>query len=85
MSKRRKLDREGLEVYFLNLLLAYRPLLQIGGVLILVYAVISISVSSTVSVIAFVFAIFIFLVTFSYQFALIIAKIGAWIGTLWRS
>ncbi|MBI9046408.1 MAG: hypothetical protein JEZ06_18100 [Anaerolineaceae bacterium] len=40
MSKKRDLDREGLEVYLINLLLAFRPYLQIGGFLLLIYALV---------------------------------------------
>jgi hypothetical protein len=71
-----------LEVYLLNLLLAYRPILQIGGVVLLVYAVVSIAISPKVSIVVLVLAIFLLLITFSYQATLYLAKIGAWIGTL---
>jgi hypothetical protein len=39
MSNRRRLRRESLEVYLVHLILAYRPLILIFGLALLVYAI----------------------------------------------
>lgn len=82
MAKRRNLDRESLEVYLLNLLLAYRPIIQISGLLFLMTSVFALSMSPAVGLIALGVAIFLLLVSFSYQATLYLAKLGAWLGTL---
>jgi uncharacterized membrane protein len=85
MKHRRNLDREGLEVYLVNLLLAYRPLFQLSGFIIFVYALVVMAFSITISIIAFVVAIFLGLVSYSYQLTLSLAKIGAWLGTIGKN
>ena len=82
MSNKRKLDREGLEVYLLNLLLAYRPLLFICGIFLLFYAIGVITKSFILGVITFVPPVFLLLLCFSYQLTLGTAKLGAWLLTL---
>ena len=82
MSKKHKLDRDGLEVYLLNLLLAYRPLLFVSGIFLFFYAIGVITKSFILGVTTFVPPIFLLLLCFSYQLTLSTAKIGAWLLTL---
>jgi len=84
MTKRKRLDREGLEFYLLNLLLAYRPPLQVGGVVILIYAIATITLYPLGSMIALAVAAFLFLLRFSYTLTLYVARFGAWLGTIRR-
>jgi hypothetical protein len=85
MTKRRNLDREGLEVYLLNLLLAYRPLFQISGLLLFVTSVVALSFSPFVSVITLGVAICLVILSYSYQAILYLAKFGAWVGTIGKN
>jgi hypothetical protein len=82
MSNKRKLDREGLEVYLLNLLLAYRPLLFVCGVFLLFYAIGVITQAFIVGVATFLPPVFLLLLCFSYPLTLNMAKFGAWLLTL---
>ena len=81
MSKKRKLDREGLEVYLLNLLLAYRPLLFICGIFLLFYAIGVLSKTFMLGLATLLPPIFLLLLCFSYQLTLSTAKFGAWLLT----
>jgi hypothetical protein len=82
MTQRRNLNRESLEVYLLNLLLAYRPMIQISGLLILISSVFALSMSPIVGLITLGVAILLVLVSCSYHATLYLAKIGAWLGTI---
>ena len=82
MSNKRKLDREGLEVYLLNLLLAYRPLLFVCGVFLFFYAIGVITKSYTLGIATFLPPIFLLLLCFSYKLTLNTANFGAWLLTL---
>jgi hypothetical protein len=82
MSKNRKHDRDGLEVYLLHLLLAYRPLLFVSGIFLFFYAIGVLSKSLVVGVATFLPPIFLLLLCFSYQATLNTAKFGAWLLTL---
>jgi len=82
MPKKHKLDRDGLEVYLLNLLLAYRPLLFISGIFLFFYAIGMISKSFIVGLVTFLPPIFLLLLCYSYQITLSTAKFGAWLLTL---
>ena len=82
MPKKRKLDREGLEVYLLNLLLAYRPISLISGIFLLFYAIGMVSRSFLLGVITFLPPVFLLLLCSSYQLTLSTAKFGAWLLTL---
>lgn len=84
MAGRRRKDKEILEVYLLRLLLAYRPLLRISGIFLLIYALVSLSLSPAVGLFVFWLAILLLALTFSYRFTLYFAKFGAWLGTLWK-
>ena len=81
MSKKHKLDRDGLEVYLLNLLLAYRPLLFVSGIFLFFYAIGVVSKSFIVGVFTFLPPIFLLLLCFSYQLTLSTANFGAWLLT----
>jgi len=85
MFNRKKLDREKLEVYFVYLLLAARPLVVICGLLLLVCSVVMIKVSYVYSACTFIVAIYLFILSVSYPAVLFTAKIGAWIATLGAS
>ena len=84
MSKRRKLDRDGLEVYLLNLLLAYRPLLFVCGIFLLFYAIGMMTSTPLASLIALLCSVILLLMCYSYPLTLKIARLGAWIGTRWK-
>jgi hypothetical protein len=81
MSRRKQLGRERLEVYLLHLLLAYRPLLQISGLLFFGYAIAITFVSPKAGVAVLVLAILLLACTVSYPGMLCLARIGAWLGT----
>jgi len=82
MPKKHKLDRDGLEVYLLNLLLAYRPLLFVSGIFLFFYAIGMVSKSFIVGLVTFLPPIFLLLLCVSYQITLSTAKFGAWLLTL---
>ncbi len=82
MSQRKRLDREGLEIYLYNLLMLYRPLLRISAFIIFIYAFVTLNLYPLGSIVAVAVASFLFLLTFSHVLTLHIAKFGAWLGTL---
>jgi len=82
MPQRKRLNRESLEFYLLNLLMLYRPLLQISVVIIFFYAIATLNFYPLGSIVAVSVANFLLLLTFSQALSLHIAKFGAWLGTL---
>jgi hypothetical protein len=84
MSNRRRLARERLEIYLVHLLLVYRPLIQISGLLLLAYALAAIFIEPLVGNAVLLPAIFLLLLSNSYNVALYTARLGAWLGTLGR-
>lgn len=84
MSNRRRLARERLEIYLVHLILMYRRLTLIVGLLLLAYAVTTIFVNQVVGFAALFPAIFLLLLGNSYNAVVYIARLGAWIGTLWQ-
>jgi hypothetical protein len=84
MSNRRRLARERLEIYLLYLILAYRRLILIIGLMLLVYVIAAMFAYPLVGFAALLPTIFLLLVSNSYHAALYTARLGAWIGTLWR-
>lgn len=84
MSNRKRLARERLEYYLVYLILAYRRLILIAGLLILVYAITAMFVSPLAGGVALLPAIFLLLLSNSYSAVVYTARFGAWIGTLWR-
>ena len=84
MSNRKRLARERLEYYLTYLILAYRRLIFIAGLLLLIYAITTIFINLPGSIVALIPAIYLLLLSNSYNVALYTARLGAWIGTLWR-
>jgi hypothetical protein len=84
MSNRRRLARERLEIYLVHLLMAYRPLLFIVGLLLLVYSIASLFINPLVGFASLLPALYLLLISNSYPVTLYTARLGAWIGTLWR-
>lgn len=84
MSNRRRLARERLEYYLVYLILAYRRLTWIVGLLLLVYALAMMVASPFAGIVTLLPALFLLLLGNSYNIAVYTARLGAWIGTLWR-
>ena len=84
MSNRRRLARERLEYYLVYLILAYRRLILIVGLLLLAYALVILAASPFTGTATLLPAIFLLLLSNSLNVALYTARLGAWIGTLWR-
>ncbi|MBW8010491.1 MAG: hypothetical protein FVQ83_04500 [Chloroflexi bacterium] len=82
MTKRRRSDRERLEIYLMHVLLAFRPLFRIIGFILLILALAIITFSNIMGGITLISAIFLLLLTYSYEITLDFAKFGAWIGTV---
>lgn len=81
-SNRRRLARERLEIYLVHLILAYRRMILIAGLLLLVCASTTIVTYPLVSSIVLLPAIFLLLLSTSFNVVLYTARLGAWIGTL---
>jgi hypothetical protein len=84
MSNRRRLARERLEYYLVYLFLAYRRLILIVGLLLLVYAIATMFANRTTGYVTLIPAIFLLLLSSSYNALVYTARLGAWIATLWR-
>lgn len=84
MSNRRRLARERLEIYLVHLLLAYRRFIFITGLFLLLYSLAALVYSSMLGFASLVPALFLLLLSNSYPVTLYTARLGAWIGTLWR-
>jgi len=84
MSNRRRLHRERLEYYLTYLILAYRRLTFIAGLLLLVYAITTMFVNLSGGIVVLIPAIYLLLLSNSYNITVYTARLGAWIGTLWR-
>ena len=84
MSNRRRLARERLEYYLVYLILAYRRLILIVGLLLLVYAISTIFVNRIGGFAALFHAIFLLLLGNFYNVVVYTARLVAWIATLWR-
>jgi hypothetical protein len=84
MSNRRQLARERLEIYLVHLILMYRHLTLIVGLLLLVYAIATMFVNRIAGFAALFPATFLLLLSNSYNVTVYTARLGAWIGMLWR-
>jgi hypothetical protein len=84
MSNRRRLARERLEYYLTYLILAYRRLIFIVGLLLLIYAIATMFINLPSAIVAMIPAIYLLLLSSSYNITVYTARLGAWIGTLWR-
>jgi hypothetical protein len=85
MSNRRRLARERLEIYLVYLLMAYRRLILISGLLFLAYTIVTLVLLSAVSFAGLLTALVLVLLGTSYNAILYTARLGAWIGTLWTN
>lgn len=84
MSNRRRLARERLEIYLVHLILAYRLWIFSVGIIFLFYAVATLLMNSLVGFASLLPAVYLLLLSGSYQVVVYTARLGAWIGTLWR-
>ena len=84
MSNRRQLARERLEYYLVYLILAYRRLILIVGLILLVFAIANIFLNRIAGFAALLPAILLLLLSNSYNAVVYTARLGVWIGTLWR-
>ena len=84
MSNRRRLARERLEIYLVHLLLAYRRFIFIAGLFLLLYSLAALVYSSMLGFASLIPALYLLLLSNSYPVTLYTARLGAWIGTLWR-
>jgi hypothetical protein len=80
----RHTDRERLEVMFMTILMAFRPILFIGGCILLVYAMAASIVYPVITGIAMGLALALFLMVISDRFTLYTARLGAWLVTIGR-
>ncbi len=84
MSNRRRLAREKLEYYLTYLILAYRRLILVCGLILLVYATATMLIGLVAgNVVILLPAIFLILLSHSYTIVVYTARVGAWIGTIW--
>ena len=84
MYNRNRLDRERLEGYLVHLLLAYRPFLLIGGLLLLGSAVATIFSSFLLGSIFLLVTAVPLLCAISYPVVVFTARLGASMATLGR-
>ena len=84
MSNRRRLARERLEIYLVHLLMAYRRLIFIIGLLLLLYSMVFMLINTLVGFGSLIPAVYMLLLSNSYPVTLFTARLGAWIGTLAR-
>ncbi len=84
MSNRRRLRRERLEIYLVHLFLAYRRLILIGGLLLLVYAIAALMINPLVAFASLLPAIYLLLLGCSYNAALYTARLVAYLSILGR-
>jgi hypothetical protein len=84
MFNRQRLRRERLEVYLVHLLLAYRRYIFIVGLLLLVYGGVTLFINPLVGFASLLPATYLLLLSNFYPVTVYTARLGAWIGTLWR-
>jgi hypothetical protein len=84
MFNRKRLARERLEMYLVHLILAYRYLILISGLLLLVYAGVILFRTLLAGIALMLPAIFLLLLSYSFNVVVYTARLGAWIGTLGR-
>jgi hypothetical protein len=83
MSYRHRLRRESLEIYLVHLILAYRPLIMVVGLFLLVYAIATMFRFPLANYAILLPATFLLLLGNSYNVAVYTARLAAWIATLW--
>lgn len=84
MSNRRRVARERLEIYLVHLLLAFRPLILLSGLLLLAYVFVTVFIYPFAGYVVLVPSVYLILLGSSYTIALYTARLGAWIGTIGR-
>jgi len=84
MSNRRRLARERLEYYLVYLILAYRRLILIVGLFLLVYTIANIFLNRIAGFASLFPSIFLLLLGNSYNVVIYTARLVAWIAILWR-
>ena len=84
MSNRRRLRRETLEIYLVHLILAYRPLILIVGLLLLAYAIATMFTFPPAGYVILLPATYLLLLGNSFNMVRCTARLGAWLATLWR-
>ena len=84
MSNRRRLARERIEIYLVHLVLAYRPMIWIVGLLLLVAAGTTAAAYPLAASVVLLPGVFLLLLSYSFRVVLYTARLGAWIGTLWE-
>ena len=85
MSTQKRLDRERLEAYCVYLLLSYRPLIFVCGLVILIYSLVTTIKFPVFGGVLIIIASFLILLGSSFQLVLFTARLGAWIATLGRN
>jgi hypothetical protein len=83
MFNRRRLRRERLEIYLVHLIMAYRPLILITGLLLLAYASFTLFKHLLAGSLVLLPAVFLLFLSNSYNVVLYTARLAAWLGTLW--
>ena len=84
MPNRKRLAREKLEIYLVHLILMYRRMIFVIGLFLLGYAITFLVVTHITGYAALIPAIFLLLLGSSYKTIIYTARLGAWIGTIWR-
>lgn len=84
MFNRRRLARERLEIYLVHLLLSYRWLIFIFGLFLLVYAITVMFAYPLAGAIILLPSIYLLSLSNSYIIVLYTARLGAWVGTLFK-
>jgi hypothetical protein len=82
MSNRRRLARERLEIYLVHLLMAYRRLIFVVGLFLLMYAIAALFIHPLVGFASLLPAMYLLLVGSSYHALLYTARLAAWVATL---
>ena len=83
MSKRHG-DRDRWEIYFLTLMLAFRPIFFISGLIMSIYALAALFVYPAVGILALCLALFLFLMVTSDRVPLLVARAFSWMITVGR-
>ena len=83
MFNRRRLKRERLEIYLVHLIMAYRHLILITGLVLLAYASFTFFKHLLAGSLVLLPAVFLLLLSNSYNVVLYTARLAAWLGTLW--
>lgn len=83
MFNRRRLARERLEIYLVHLILSYRHMTLVVGLLLLAAASTTTVTYPLAGSVIWMTAAFLLSLSLSFRVALYTARLGAWVGTLW--